>query len=157
MRNQAIWPLDMATARIRTNRFRPKNHTLCITCCYPEVSDSGLTMYYIRPGEEIFGVPYIKWLQHVNQEVDLSTWEGTGTSMIGGLKKIEIDIILYDGILTSYYLDIYDIKEIEEEVKRLQYFLKDEVYEINPDTRKDIRGYINEGKRAIARLKKEKN
>ena len=112
---------------IRTTRFRPKNYTLSITCCYPEVHNSGAT-YYIRPREELFDVPYVKWLHHVNQEIDLSTWEGTGIGMIGGPTKIEIAAILYDGILSSYSMFDITVEEIEEEIRRFQKRLEDMNY-----------------------------
>ena len=141
---------------IRTTRFRPKNYTLSITCCYPEVHNSGAT-YYIRPREELFDVPYVKWLHHVNQEIDLSTWEGSGTSMMGGPTRIEVSFLLYDGILSHHHMNGYTIKEIEEAIGELQIYLNNEIYEVELYLQERIRSYINNGKRAIKHLNKKLN
>ena len=149
----AIHKKTDARLSIKTAMYRPKKNILQVTCRYTEIDVPSITRYDIYPGDNLFDVPYTKWLAHVNQEVDLSTWEGTGIGMIGGPTKIEIAAILYDGILSSYSMFDITVEEIEEEIRRFQKRLEDMNYEYDPDVRKDIREYIRKGRQKIKELR----
>jgi len=139
---------------VKIERYRPKKKILRVTCRYAGIDDLSITSYDICPGGYLFDVPYTKWLKHVSQEVDISTWEGTGIGMIGGPIKIDVAALLYDGILSSYSMFDLTIEEIEEEVRRFQRELEDTNYEYAPNVQEQIQEYIRKGKRKIKELKR---
>ena len=130
---------------------RSNDGALLVDFRYADAERGERSGHRLDPGESLEGVPFEQWATHVGQQVDLSTWHGTGEGMIGGPDRMRVAGILYDGPLTEPCLRAAFTEEIEAEIARWEAALVDDRYEYTPDVRRDIRRWIRDGRKELAR------
>ncbi len=109
----------------------------------------------LEHGEEMFGVPFEKWEQHIGQNVDLSTWEGTGEGMIGGPTKRQV--ALYIGGPLEHVTPWTDIEEIQKGIAEILLWLEDEDCEYLPEARKLIAMEIRHARQCMRMIRERKS
>lgn len=92
--------------------------------------------YFIGKEEELFGVPYQKWCEHLGEIIRLWELNGDGPSMIGGPVKREVGTIWWCG--AAEFPLSYSTEECMETASRLENWLADERYEFSDSNREDV-------------------
>lgn len=91
----------------------------------------------MRPGKELWGVPYEIWKQHEGRRpIRLWEWHGTGEGMIGGPTKRQADFTFFGALWE--FPEQYSSGELLAFAKELEDWLADERYAFSPRCRAEV-------------------
>lgn len=133
--------------------WRETDGRVWVRTWYQDPSRSESVEMPIQPGELYLGVPYSKWADHLDEVIDLTTWEGTGEGMIGGPTRTLVEVIL-DHPLS--FVSFTSEEEVLRAIGEVEDWLRDDRYEFTTEARNGLLHAIDHERETMVKRKELK-